>query len=313
MARRKIPYNKRAISYENQICNLRRHGVIISDEEKAKEYLGDMGYYRLGFYLHPFEKTYPFLDSRRSHDVLPGTRIEDVVALYYFDLDLRNILHKYLSRIEVAIRTVFIYELSIKYNTDPTWFVSPSVVNQKFIADFPTAAYTAIKKNEVIKRHHAKYIGRYAPAWKTMEYMTLGNIEILYDSLILNKDKKLVSNRFGEPATATFKSYLSAIREVRNACAHGKTLFDLNLYSSIRNGKAGTFQGPQRHTFREALAVVDYLLRNISVNRAKDMREDISKVTKLLYEKAPTLKQLIETKTGIVIPETEIESGNQES
>lgn len=43
------------------------------------------------------------------------------------------------------------------------------------------------------------------------------------------------------------------------------------------------------------------------------MWEDISKVTKLLYEKAPTLKQLIETKTGIVIPETEIESGNQES
>ncbi len=104
MARRKIPYNKRATTYEEQMAILRRHGVVISDEAKAREYLADIGYYRLGFYLYPFEKTYPRLDSGRSPNVIQGTRIEDAVALYYFDLDLRNILHKYLSRIEVAIR-----------------------------------------------------------------------------------------------------------------------------------------------------------------------------------------------------------------
>ena len=301
MARRKIPYNKRATTYEEQVSNLRRHGVVIADEEKAKEYLGDMGYYRLGFYLHPFETTYPLLDSARSHMVRPGTRIEDAVALYYFDLDLRNILHKYLSRIEVAIRTVFIYELSNKYSSNPTWFVCPSVVTSDFIDEFPTAAYNSIKKNDTIKRHHKRYTGQYAPAWKTMEYMTLGNIEILYDSLLLNKDKKLVSSRFGEPATATFKSYLSAIREVRNACAHGKTLFDLNLFTGIRNGRAGVFQGSQRHTFREALIVIDYLLRNISVNRANDMWADIRRVTAQLYEKAPSVRPLIEDKTGIFL------------
>ena len=92
-----------------------------------------------------------------------------------------------------------------------------------------------------------------------MEYMTLGNLEILYDSLILNKDKKLVSNRFGEPATTTFKSYLSVIRELRNACAHGKAIFDLKLYNGIRSGKAGTFSSADRHTVREALAVIDYM------------------------------------------------------
>lgn len=119
MPRRKIPYTKRAITYDEQIANLRRHGVIISDENKAKEILADMGYYRLGFYLHPFEITYPCVDTSRSHNVRPGTRIEDVVALYYFDLDMRNVLNRYLSRIEVAIRNTVIYELSIKYVNDP--------------------------------------------------------------------------------------------------------------------------------------------------------------------------------------------------
>ncbi len=114
MPRRKIPYTKRATTLDEQLEKLRRHGVIISDEPKAKEYLADIGYYRLGFYLFPFEQTYPHLDHRRQHMVNPGTRIEDVVALYYFDMDLRNILNKYLSRIEVAIRTTIIYELSNK-------------------------------------------------------------------------------------------------------------------------------------------------------------------------------------------------------
>ena len=56
MARRKIPYNKRATTYEEQMAILRRHGVVISDEAKAREYLTDIGYYRLGFYLYSLRK-----------------------------------------------------------------------------------------------------------------------------------------------------------------------------------------------------------------------------------------------------------------
>ncbi|MDE6638813.1 MAG: Abi family protein [Muribaculaceae bacterium] len=302
MARLKIPYTKRAKTLDEQIATLRRHEVVILDEEKAKEYLSDIGYYRLGFYLHPFEITYPHLDGRRRHDVQPGTRIEDMVALYYFDFDLRNILNRYLSRIEVAVRTALLYELSNKYHHNPTWFVDPGVVTSNFITDFPTVAYNAIKKNDAIKRHHKKYIGQFAPAWKTMEYMTLGNLETLYDSLLLNKDKKLVSNRFGEPATATFKSYLSAIRELRNACAHGKAVFDLKLYNGIRSGKAGTFSAANRHTMQEALVVVDYMLNYISENRVKDMWYDIYAATARLYGKTPVIRPIIESSTGIILP-----------
>ncbi len=301
MARPKIPYTKRAKSLEQQIDTLRRHGVVIEDEQKAQEYLSDIGYYRIGFYLHPFEVTYPFLDSRRSHKVQPNTYIEDIVALYYFDFDLRNILNRYLSRIEVAVRTALLHELSNKYIHNPTWFVDPEVVKTDFIASFPEVAYKSIRKNDVIKRHHKKYLGAYAPAWKTMEYMTLGNLETLYDSLILDKDKKLVSNRFGEPATATFKSYLSAIRELRNACAHGKIIFDLRLYNGIRSGKAGKFSSTNRHSVREALKVVDYMLGNISQNRVKDMWQDIKEAAMRLYERKPELRPTIESLTGIIV------------
>lgn len=309
MARTRVAYTKRATTYDNQIGILRGRGVVISDVAKSKEYLADIGYYRLGFYMHPFELTYPLLDSRRSHDVRPGTKIEDVVALYYFDLDLRNILNRYLSRIEVAIRTTIIYELSNKYNTDPTWFVNPAVLSGKFIADFPGIAYHSIKKKPTIKRHHLQYFGNYAPAWKTMEYMTLGNLEVLYDSLVLNIDKRIISTHFGEPATATFKTYMSAVREVRNACAHGNVLFDMTLTSGIRAGVAcSSFPNHTQQTFHGALRIIDYLMRKVSVNRANGMRQEIYAATRLLYSKSPNLQSLIETQTGITLPAETVET-----
>ena len=146
MARRKVVYTKFATSYAQQINLLKSRGVIIEDIEKAKEYLSDIGYYRLGYYLFPFEQTYPILDYRRSHDVIPGTRIEDVVAFYYYDLDLRNILNRYLSRIEVAIRTTMIYELSNKYGNNQYWYVDSSIVDSSFITTFTSQFYDKIKK-----------------------------------------------------------------------------------------------------------------------------------------------------------------------
>ena len=303
MARTKVTYNKHATTYDDQIHLLRSRGLVIANEDKARECLSDIGYYRLGFYIFPFEVTYPTLDNARSHTVLPGTTMENVVSLYYFDLDLRNILNRYLSRIEVALRTTFVYEFSNKFVADPYWFVSPSVVSAQFIADFPGAAYNAIKKKPTIKRHHLKYLGQYAPAWKTMEYMTLGNLEALYDNLLLDLDKRIISTHFGEPAIATFKSYMTTIREVRNACAHGNVLFGMTLTTGIRAGAAcPSFPAHTQQTFHGALRVIDYMLRQVSVNRANDMWNEIYKAASLLYLKSPGLQTLIETQTGIVLP-----------
>lgn len=52
-------YLKKATTIDEQIAILRERGIIISNEEKAKENLLDIGYFRLGFYCFPFEKDYP--------------------------------------------------------------------------------------------------------------------------------------------------------------------------------------------------------------------------------------------------------------
>jgi len=304
MARRKIQYTKSATTFQQQIELLKNRGVIISDAEKAKEYLSDIGYYRLGFYLFTFESTYPETGNRRIHNVIPNTRIEDAVAYYYYNMDLRNILNKYLSRIEVAIRTTIIYELSNKYKDNPYWYVDPVIVDNRFIRTFTSRFYGKIKDKEPIRRHHRKYNGGYAPAWKTIEYMTLGNLEHLYDKLISNKDKALISTKFGEPAIGVFKNYLSVVREVRNSCAHGNVIVEMSLTENVRAGAAcPTIPVGTQNTFRGALQVIDFLLRRVSVNRAEEMWMKIYKDTKKLYEKAPVLRPLIEQRTGIILPD----------
>lgn len=303
MGRTKVPYTKQAKSLDEQIAILRSRNVVINDEEKAKEYLADIGYYRLGFYSFPFEQTYPKLDSSRSHDVKPGTTIEEIVALYYYDFDLRAILNRYLSRIEVSVRTSIIYQLSLKYAADQYWFVNPSVVSAKFKGAFDKEVYSHLKNKPTIKWHHSKYKGKYAPAWKTMEFMTMGNLETLYDNLILDKDKKLVSNTYGEPATSTFKSYLSTIRAVRNACAHGNVMYGLNLEAGIKTGVASrSFAPGTNQNFNGALKVIDYMIKKISVNRANDMWGELFNATERLYAKVPSVRPMIEASTGIILP-----------
>lgn len=48
---------KIATSIDEQLELLEKRGMTLESKEKAKEYLLDIGYYRLGFYWHYFEKT----------------------------------------------------------------------------------------------------------------------------------------------------------------------------------------------------------------------------------------------------------------
>jgi abortive infection bacteriophage resistance protein len=288
---------KQATNIADQIKRLRDRNVIISDEEKAKENLLDIGYYRLGFYFFPFELTYPEL-RHRDHMMKAGTKFTDAVALYYFDFDVRNILMKYISRIEVALRTYMIYTLSNKYRHDPCWFVNNSVVGQDFIDNFDKSCYDDIKKNPTIRRHHKHYKSdKYAPAWKTLEYMTLGSILTLYADLILIDDKRLISQKFGINQTVVFENYMEAIRCIRNICAHGAVLYDARMYQLIQSGPAGKVTLDESHRLGAAIKVLAYLLGKISTNRQHELLIQLNAAYMTAVNKSNSLQNVIEGAT----------------
>lgn len=265
---------KKALSLQAQIKRLEERGIIVQDEEKAKEILFDIGYYRLGFYTFPFEKTYTRL-SNRTHEFREGTLFESIVQLYYFDYDLRKLLLSALTRIEVNIRTRITYMGSMYYDEDPFWFVSPLAVDDNYIQSFANKVYKTIKDSPAIVRHHQKYPeDTYAPAWKTLEFMTMGNIVSLYNHLNDRNLKRQIANEFN-CTIGIFVNYLETIRVARNTCAHGAYLYNLHLPRGIKNGPAGNISGSDRHNVNGIIKIVLYLLGCISHNRETELRQDL--------------------------------------
>ena len=121
---------KKATTIDEQIALLKSRGMVIDDVKKAKENLFDIGYFRLGFYWFPFEATYP-RKNNRTHQFTSGANFDWAIKLYYFDFDLRNILLRYISRIEVNFRTSVVYLTSNEYKDNPCWYVDPTIIKKE--------------------------------------------------------------------------------------------------------------------------------------------------------------------------------------
>lgn len=81
-------YTKQALSISEQIEQLKGRGLNIADFSKATKFLGEVSCFRLVQYLRPMEA------DKVRHLFKPSSRFEDAVALYEFDVELRNLIFK---------------------------------------------------------------------------------------------------------------------------------------------------------------------------------------------------------------------------
>ncbi|MFT6883685.1 MAG: abortive infection bacteriophage resistance protein [Candidatus Endobugula sp.] len=286
---------KSVTTVEDQIARLHERGMTLDlKEEKVKEILLDIGYYRLGFYWNPFE-----ID--KAHNFKQGTKFSDALDLYYLDVDLRHLLLKYLNRIEIHFTTQLIYFVSNHYKHSSTWFADPEVVTRWWLDSLDKYYDDKFKRNnKVIKEHHLKYINhKYAPAWKTLEFFSFGNILTLYKSLKSDDCKKLISNNYNIRNLKTFTSYLTTLLTLRNLCAHGGQLFDFQTPKGIPNIPALKLKGDERHSLSGVCQLIYYFLDQVSLNRRKELEKSIEL---LLAESAKneTIKEIIRTKMHFI-------------
>lgn len=272
---------KKALSIDQQITLLQNRNIEINDISKAKEILLDIGYFRLGFYSFPFEVSYP-QRKQRSHEHKKGTNFNDIIALYYFDYNLRNILLKYITRIEINFRTAIIYRISMHYPKTNTWFIEKEIMNKSFVERFNEKIYTPEfkSKNSVLKYHHIKYPkDTFAPAWKTLEFMTLGQIVMLYSNLKNERlQQEIALSGYNIKSSKVLMNYIDTIRKVRNTCAHGGVLFDWKSPQGIKSGPALKINDTNRHNIGSVIKVIVYILSQVSKKRATDMENEIQEL-----------------------------------
>lgn len=284
---------KVATTVEQQIEKLKKRGMEMDlGEEKAKEILLDIGYYRLGFYWNPFE-----ID--KNHNLEKGTKFSNVVKLYYLDIDLKHILSKAINRIEINFKTQLIYYASTKYDKNATWFADKKIVSSHYVNKFPDYYTHKFKsENRPIKKHHKKYPNEiYAPAWKTLEFLTFGSVITLYISLYNRALKETISKQYDIKSIKVFENFLLTILFIRNICAHSDLLFDSNTPKEISTTPIIKFNNNNRHCLDSSIKVILYFLKQISNSR----HEIISREIKELFEKFKDndlIKKIITDKIG---------------
>ena len=288
---------RKARSIEEQIKLLKKRGMIFDDEDKAKQILEDVGYYRLGFYWYHFQKDF------KKHLFLDNTHFSTVINLYYLDVDLRFLLIKVLSRIEIKLRTRIIYIVSNHYKDNPFWFADKKIMKNQFV-DTLDNFYTDIKKkNKVIAEHHRKYPNdKYAPAWKTLEFMTLGSLYTLFTSLKEEEIKTAIASKYRVRNIKVFDNYFKVIRNIRNICSHTRVLYDLSYYETVVKKGVVKISDEEKNSLSAIIKVISYFLQQISANRANDFQNNLKELF-LRHSDNERIMKIIKDKSKISLVE----------
>lgn len=284
---------KKATSIDEQIALYRQRGMQVLNEDKAREVLLDIGYYRLGFYCSAFEVDYPHFDrGERRHQYREGAILRNAIDLYYFDCKLRDLLSVALHRVEVNFRTKVCYYGSNKFSDKPTWFVDTACVERGYALSFEDKVYkmSNFKKSKPITAHHRKYPNdRFAPAWKTIEFMSFGQVQLLFEKLRDDELKQHIALTYRITRVKTLNNYVKALVELRNLCTHNSTLFDAQLSQSIGSGPAVGIDNSSKHTIIGAIRVLVYMLSQISENRANELCANLNRLIEAHRQLCPQL------------------------
>lgn len=156
-----------------QIDLIKKRGCIIDDEERVKNILMNVNYYRLSSYFLPYK------NSDDTYKI--GTRFDQVYRNYLFDRKLRNMLSLLIENIEVMVKTRIAYYHSEKYG--PLGYLDENNYNSKFKIDLLNEKLNKIlekmKKNPVIIHHKRKYEGKY-PLWVIIEFLSFSDVSKMY-------------------------------------------------------------------------------------------------------------------------------------
>ena len=103
-----------------QIEIFKYKGLVIKDEEYAKDVLLRENYFFLSGYRHLF------MDPENKKNYLKGTTFEELYSLFLFDRQFRNIIFKNVLIVENNAKSIISYQLSKKYGYKENDYLKPN-------------------------------------------------------------------------------------------------------------------------------------------------------------------------------------------
>ncbi len=220
--------------------------LLVCDTQYAEETLKQIGYFPLmGGYKHLFR--IPLTKKYKN-----GTTFEEIVALYEFDSELRELFFKYLLQIERHLRSLMSYYFSEMYGESQSAYLNINNYNHN-----RRTHNTIVRLNATLQRAVSttdyEYVNYYRntygniPLWVLVNVLTFGNLSKMYQVFPQSLQSKVCKN-FGNINRKQMEQFLSVLTKFRNVCAHGERLFtyrtmdnisDLPLHQKLAIPKSG--------------------------------------------------------------------------
>lgn len=212
------PYSKPWLPYADQVQLLRQRGLIVDDPKAAEQFLSHLNYYRFSGYCLAFET--------QRHTFNNGTTFDHVVAAYYFDLTLRDLLTEALEVVEVDLRAAIAHSFGQKYGAfghiNPANFY-PHFKHTDWLDGLRKEAG---RSSELFVQHFQQTYAEFPdlPVWIVTEVMSFGTLSHMYKGM-LKHDQRAVAGRFGIQASF-LQSWMHHCVYIRNLAAHHSRLWD---------------------------------------------------------------------------------------
>lgn len=259
-------------TFDEQVDLLAARGMDVGDRDRAASLLRRVNYYRLSGYWYPFRQQ---AGGTRVDDFYPGTRLDDVVALYEFDARLRAATFSVLAPVELAIRALLGHELG---RVDPCAHLDPVLLGptarrgdsyRRWRRDYETELSQS--REDFVVHHHDKYGGR-LPVWAAVELLGWGSVTYLYGYAPRGVQDS-IADACGLSAPQ-LSSWLKTLNLVRNTCAHHGRLFNRvhtftpKLPSVGRHPDLDSATTSWNRTFGQ-LTLIQFLLDRLELGRTR--------------------------------------------
>ena len=233
-------------TYQQQIDKLEARGLIVRDKAYAESVLRSENYYRLrGYWLTMVKK-----QGTPPDDVFyPGTTFENIVDVYLFDVDLREIILSATSIIETNLKAYISYYHAQKYG--PIGYMNYEHfedVNKHIWMMYELQKDKTARKDELFVQHHKKCKGGIFPVWAATELMSFGQVSKFFKNMVREDRNKMSREFYSISSREYIESWIQCAVVARNIAAHGGRFYNRFLSPKIRlpdapAGNASTFWG----------------------------------------------------------------------
>ena len=243
------------LSPAEQLRHLRSRGMIIKDESAALSCLEHVPYFRLSRYWRIF--------ANADKQFRPGTSFEQVLAIYRFDQELRELVFGAIALIEVSLRTNFAHVLVCRHGPDAHLQANLFFDRSKWQKDcqkIERQIEWSLRQDRASAESPSQ-ISAQSPIWEISEIISFGLLSMMYKNLNMPLRKEIA--RKYELESKVFVAWLHNLTQLRNSCSHHRRIWNHGFAAIAGQPRKISFKkewNPKSTRIYNSLLAIDYLL-----------------------------------------------------